>query len=264
MNWGGAKMQAYQLIDKPQIDMLSETRGRYEPPADARRVRFATLLAAGGRDALEAKQLSLLDSVSKQDVDGGGRVYIAGDQSLLSRRAIAVIGARKATDIGKKRARQLGRQLAEAGVVVVSGLAEGIDTEALSGAIEAGGRVVAVIGTPIDQAYPAKNKRLQELIYREHLLISQFALGSRVFPSNFPARNRTMAALSDASVVIEASDSSGTLHQCAECQRLGRWLVIAQNVIKNPDISWPDDFIGKPKTFVLESTDELLKTVYGA
>ncbi len=243
---------------------VGSTRGpRYRPPEEARAVPFAQLLAAGGRDALERKQLDLLGAVTKSDETGTGRVFVAGDITLLSRRCIAVIGARKASDLGRRRARQLGRQLAEAGIVVVSGLAEGIDTEALTGAMEAGGRVIAVIGTPLEQAYPAKNKLLQETIYSKHLLISQFATGERVFPSNFPARNRTMAALSDASVVIEASDTSGTLHQAAECQKLGRWLVIARSVVDNLDLKWPKGFVGKPKTAILETTPQLLQTIYG-
>lgn len=233
---------------------------RYHPPIDVRAVRFTGLLARGGRDALEPKQLDFLRSISKAE---DGSVTVAGDVDILAGQCIAVIGARKASDLGRRRARQLGRQLAERGVVVVSGLAEGIDTEALTGAIEAGGRVVAVIGTPIDQAYPAKNAELQEAIYRDHLLVSQFAIGSRVFPSNFPARNRTMAALSDASVVIEASDTSGTLHQAVECQRLGRWLVIARSVVDDPTLTWPAKFMGHPRTIVLEATDQLLASIYG-
>jgi len=236
---------------------------RYRPPVDAKAVPFADLLARGGRNMLEARQMDFLQSVTKGDETGGGRVFVAGNTSLLNRHCVAVIGARKASEMGRRRARKLGAQLAAAGVVVVSGLAEGIDTEALTGAMEAGGSVVGVIGTPIEQAYPASNKALQEAIYRDHLLISQFPTGQRVFPSNFPARNRTMAALSDASVVIEASDTSGTLHQAAECQRLGRWLVIAKSVADDPGLNWPAKFIGKPKTMILETTSQLLTTIYG-
>lgn len=256
-------MQVLPVIDDSRRRRSPEGgRGaRYRPPEHIHAIPFARLLALGGRDALEPKQLDMLGSVTKSD--GGGRVFVAGDTTLLSGRCIAVIGARKASDLGRRRARQLGRQLAQAGVVVVSGLAEGIDTEALSGAMEAGGRVVAVIGTPLDQAYPAKNKTLQEAIYSDHLLISQFAAGERVYPSNFPARNRTMAALSDASVVIEASDTSGTLHQAAECQRLGRWLVIARNVVDDEALTWPAKFRDKPMTTILESTPQLLSTIYG-
>lgn len=263
--YSGSLMQVLPVIDDSRRRRSPEGgRGvRYRPPEQVQAVPFAQLLAASGRNALERKQLDMLGSVTKSD-GAAGRVFAAGDTSLLNGHCIAVIGARKASDLGRRRARQLGRQLAEAGVVVVSGLADGIDTEALTGAIEAGGRVIGVIGTPIDQAYPAKNKELQEVIYRDHLLISQFAAGDRVFPSNFPARNRTMAALSDASVVIEASDTSGTLHQAAECQRLGRWLVIARSVVENPELSWPAKFVGKPRTVVLESTAQLLETIYPA
>lgn len=237
------------------------SNARYTPPADVVAVPFSDLLAAGGRDALEPKQMDFLRTVTKSDGERG-RVYTAGNIALLDGPCIAVIGARKVSDVGRLRARQLGRQLAEAGVVVISGLAEGVDTAALSGAIDAGGSVAAVIGTPIDEAYPAKNKVLQEKIYRHHLLISQFASGERVYPSNFPARNRTMAALSDASVVIEASDTSGTLHQAVECQRLGRWLVIAKSVTQNPALTWPAKFLDHPRTIVLESTEQLLSVVY--
>lgn len=242
--------------------MAGVSRGRYVAPSDVRMTCIRTLLSSTPRADLDPKQLSFLE----RGIGEAARSYdlwLAGNVDLTKRRCIAVIGARKASVMGRKRARQLGRQLADEGVVVVSGLAEGVDTEALTGAMDAGGSVIAVIGTPIDQAYPAKNKALQEAIYRDHLLISQFAPGTRVFPSNFPARNRTMAAISDASVVIEASDTSGTLHQAAECQRLGKWLAIARSVVDDPTLTWPAKFVGQPKTVILESTPQLLGTVYG-
>jgi DNA processing protein len=140
----------------------------------------------------------------------------------------------------------------------MSGLAKGIDTEALTAAIEAGGRVVAVIGTPVDKAYPAENKRLQERIYHDHLLISQFPSGGRVFQSNFPVRNRLMAALSDATAIVEAGETSGTLHQATACLKYERWLFIARNVVDNPNLRWPGRFVGKPRTRVLSTTDDVL------
>lgn len=244
-------------------DMSGARHHRYETPTKVEQVSLRHLVSTLPRPALEAGQLDLLDN-SKDTATVRATLYLAGNASLLEKRCIAVIGARKASDVGRKRARKFARELAERGVVVVSGLAEGIDTEALTSALEAGGRVVAVIGTPLDQAYPAKNKELQERIYRDHLLVSQFDPGTRVFPSNFPARNRTMAALSDASVVIEASDTSGTLHQAAECMRLGRWLGIARGVAEDPGLTWPAAFIDKPRCAVLETTDQFLETVYSA
>ena len=150
----------------------------------------------------------------------GPRLWCAGDLSLIRNPAVAVVGTRDVSPEGAARARRLARELVAAGVTVVSGLARGVDTEALTAAIGAGGRVVAVIGTPIDKAYPTENRRLQELIYREHLLISQFEPGGRTFQNHFPQRNRLMAALTDASAIVEAGETSGTLHQATECGQI--------------------------------------------
>ena len=141
----------------------------------------------------------------------------------------------------------------------MSGLARGVDTEALTAAIDAGGKVVAVIGTPIDRAYPAENRGLQEQIYRDHLLVSQFEPGNRVFQSNFPERNKLMAALSDASVIIEASDSSGTLHQAAECVRLGRSLFVARSTMEDRSLTWPAKFKDYPNVHTLSKADEVVR-----
>jgi DNA processing protein len=185
-----------------------------------------------------------------------------GDTSLIKQKCVAIVGTREVSPEGAARSRNLARALVAAGVVVVSGLARGVDTEALTAAMDAGGRVIAVIGTPIDKAYPAENKTLQERIYREHLLVSQFAPDERVFPSNFPERNKLMAALSDGTAIIEAGDTSGTLHQAAECVRLRRWLFIAKNVVENPSLQWPKGFIGYERCKTLASPDDVLQAVW--
>src|SRR5262249_6258559 len=149
---------------------------------------------------------------------------------------------------GWKRAYQLSRSLASAGVTVVSGLARGVDTAALSSVLDNRGHAVAVIGTPLDKAYPAENSELQQQIYAQHLLISPFPNGSNVFKSNFPVRNRVMAAISDATVIIEASDTSGTLHQASECVALKRWLFISQAVLDDTSLKWPQRFLGYERT----------------
>ena len=132
----------------------------------------------------------------------------------------------------------------------------------MTSAISAGGRTAGVTGTPLDTAYPAKNKRLQETLYRDHVLVSQFKKGERTFQSNFPKRNRLMALLSDATVVIEASDSSGTLHQASECLLLNRWLFIARSVAENTSLSWPARFFPSERCRILDSTEQLVSTVY--
>jgi DNA processing protein len=188
----------------------------------------------------------------------GVKIWVAGDASLVKLPCVAIVGSRKVTAEGANRTRRLARELSAAGVVVVSGLARGVDSEALNAAIAAKGRTIAVIGTPIDRAYPAENKRLQETIYREHLLISQFAPGRTVYPSNFPERNKLMAAISDATVIVEASDESGSLHQAIECTRLGRWLFIIKSLAENPTLRWPKDFLQYKTTRILNHTSELL------
>jgi DNA processing protein len=191
------------------------------------------------------------------DRSGDLKLYFAGDLSLLSRPCVAIVGTRKVSDAGAKRARRLARELVQRGVVVVSGLAHGVDTCAHTGAIEHGGDTVAVIGTPLEKAYPADNADLQETIYRDHLLVSQFAPGERTFKSSFPQRNRLMAALCDATVVIEAGESSGTLHQAWECIRLGRWLFVARSVVEDPSLEWPEKARAYSTTVPLDSVDDI-------
>jgi DNA processing protein len=189
------------------------------------------------------------------------QVWCVGDESLLRKKCVAIVGTRNVSVEGAARSRRLARELASAGVVVVSGLAKGVDTEALTAAMESGGKVVAVIGTPIDRSYPAENKHVQELIYRDHLLVSQFAPGEQVYPSNFPERNKLMAALSDATAITEAGDTSGTLHQAAECVRLGRWLFIAKSVVDDISLQWPKRFLGQTRVSSFSSTEDILTAI---
>jgi DNA processing protein len=226
---------------------------RYTPPAPQLvHISNLTTLIHGIRTIIPEQQPRL---------ESDGTLWCVGDVSLLQKKCVAIVGTREVSKDGAARSRRLARELAAAGVVIISGLAKGVDTEALSAAIEAKGRVVAVIGTPIDKAYPAENARLQERIYRDHLLISQFATGERVYQSNFPDRNRLMAAVSDATVIIEAGDTSGTLHQASECVRLERWLLIAKSVTDDPSLQWPKRFLGKPKVETLSSTEDVLRAI---
>ena len=238
-------------------------RSSYEPPHQVRVTSLRALLDGTSRAPQGPKQFDMLAAINAAHADAEAdlTVFIAGDAELLKRPCVSVIGTRAVSDEGAARARRVAKELACRGIVVVSGLAEGVDTEAMTAAIAQGGRTIGVIGTPLSKAYPAKNAALQEAVYRDHLLISQFAEGMRTFKSSFPQRNRLMAFLSDASVIIEASDTSGTLHQAAECQRLGRWLFIAKSVADDPDLKWPKSFLGQPKTAVLERTDDIVKAI---
>lgn len=188
------------------------------------------------------------------------QIHGVGDLSLVERPRIAIVGARKATTEGRRRAAQLARDCARAGVVVVSGLAEGIDYAAHTAAIEHGGKTIAVVGTPLDKVYPTKHAALQRQIYREHLLLSPFTWGEKFVPNNFPERNRIMARLAMATVIIEASDTSGSLHQAAESVQVGHPVFIAATMLDNPKVTWPKRFIGddKPSGRILRTSADVI------
>jgi DNA processing protein len=234
-------------------------KGRYHPPSETSLVDLKTVIRDRGYDVEKPQQLDLLRAKDAKNQDVA--LYYAGDLSLLNMPAVAIVGAREVSSQGKSRAYRLARELAQAGVVVVSGLAKGVDTAAHYGAIENQGRTIAVIGTPISKAYPAENAPLQEQIYSHHLLVSPFAPGEAVFQSNFPKRNRVMALLSDATVIVEASDTSGSLHQAAECVRSNRWLFIMKSVMDDPALTWPQRFLGNPKVAVFASTQDILDAI---
>jgi DNA processing protein len=134
-----------------------------------------------------------------------------GDAALLDRAAVAVVGARSCSTYGRAVARSLGRDLAAAGLVVVSGMARGIDGEAHRGALEAGGVTVAVLGCGIDRDYPAAHGELARRVCEQGLVVSEYEPGVEPAPWRFPARNRIIAGLCRATVVVEARERSGAL-----------------------------------------------------
>jgi DNA processing protein len=171
-------------------------------------------------------------------------LYMEGDISLLTMGArVSVVGSRKASEAGQKRAYLFTKYLVEAGITVVSGLAEGIDTIAHRAAIDLGGKTIAVLGTPLDKVYPKSNAGLIQEIKANHLAVSQFSRGYPSRAENFPRRNRTMALISDATVIIEASEKSGTRHQGWEALRIGRTLFILDSVASDNSLSWPSEMI---------------------
>jgi DNA processing protein len=133
------------------------------------------------------------------------------DPELLARPAVAVVGARACSGYGATVARSLGRELAAAGLVVVSGLARGVDAEAHRGALAAGGATVAVLGCGIDRDYPAAHAQLASRIAESGLVVSEYAPGVEPAPWRFPARNRIIAGLAAVTVVVEARERSGAL-----------------------------------------------------
>ena len=172
------------------------------------------------------------------------RLFVAGDRSLFEvHPRVAVVGSRKASPEGVNRATRVSRLLVQHGAIVVSGMAEGIDAAAHTAAIKANGRTIAVLGTPLDKSYPKSNAELQREVMEKHAAISQFPVGYPTTPRNFPMRNALMALIVNASVIVEAGETSGALSQGWETLRLGRLLFIMDSVFSLPGLKWPHEML---------------------
>ncbi len=190
-------------------------------------------------------------------------LYFTGNLQFLETRSVSIVGTRNPTLNGIKRTQKLAKLLVQHDFTIFSGLAQGIDTAAHTTAIQVKGRTVAVIGTPIDEYYPRNNKELQDKIAKDHLLISQVPFiktssqdyrRNRVF---FPERNKTMAALSDATIIVEAGNTSGALVQAKAALEQNRKLFILQNCFDNKDLTWPSKLEKKGAIRVREFNDIL-------
>jgi DNA processing protein len=154
--------------------------------------------------------------------DPPASLFVRGQPDVLALPAIAVVGARSCSAYGAQVARSLARELSAAGVVVVSGLARGVDGEAHRGALEAGGVTVAVLGCGIDRDYPRSHTELGRRIVGSGAVVSEYPAGVDPAPWRFPARNRIIAGLALATVVVEARERSGALITADFALELGR------------------------------------------
>lgn len=159
---------------------------------------------------------------------------VRGEVGLLQRPSVAVVGARNASLNGRSFARELGRELARAGLVVVSGLARGIDTAAHEGALAAAGVTVAVIAAGVDVAYPPENAELMARIAAEGAVISERPLGAVARAKDFPRRNRVIAGLALGTVVVEAAPASGSLITAKLALDYGREVMAVPGTPQDP------------------------------
>lgn len=153
---------------------------------------------------------------------------------ILSRPRVAIVGSRKVTAYGKNVTAMFAAGLAKEGIVIVSGLAFGVDTLAHTAALEAGGLTVAVLPTGLDKIYPSSNQQLAQQITKQGMLVTEYPNGTRSFRGNFVARNRLVSGLSDAVLVTEAAENSGTLHTAQFAIKQGRKVFAVPGNITNP------------------------------
>ena len=149
-------------------------------------------------------------------------LYVNGRVELLGGESIAIVGSRHATRQGLDNARSFAAQLSDAGLTIVSGLALGIDAAAHEGGLEGAGSTVAVVGTGLDSAYPTRNRTLAGRIAEQGLLVSEYSLGTPPLQAHFPQRNRIIASLARATLVVEAAPQSGSLITARLANEAGR------------------------------------------
>ncbi len=191
---------------------------------------------------------------------GDRQLWYEGDVGLLLQPCASIIGTRNITKEGAYRASRVTKILVDNNFCIVSGLAKGIDTLAHKATLMLGGKTIAVMGTPIDDCYPKENLALKERIISEGLVVSQFAPGSVVYPSNFPKRNELMASLSEITIVIEASEKSGTRHQVKSAVKMGKKVGFLSS-LANKKYDWILDAIESGHGFIIDKPEDLLQII---
>ncbi len=182
-------------------------------------------------------------------------LYTLGNYKLLSDPQIAIVGSRNCTPGGASNAEAFAAYLAGAGLTITSGMALGIDKHAHQGALRADGKTIAVIGTGIDRIYPSRNRQLAYDIAEHGLIVSEFPLGTTPIPANFPRRNRIISGLSLATLVVEATQKSGSLITAQHCVEQGREVFAIPGSIHNPQAKGCHQLIRQGAKLVDQAAD---------
>lgn len=194
-------------------------------------------------------------------------LYVRGDAQVFNLPSIGIVGTRKPTIYGTQMAQRLGRDLAARGLVIVSGLARGIDAIAHHGAMDAHGRAIGVLGTGIDVCYPKENKKLYEKVLERGVIISEFPLRTHPAPENFPVRNRIVAGLPLGVVIVEGAQYSGSLITARLAMEFGREVFGVPGNVTQPVSFAPNQLIKQGAKLVTNAEDvieELPTPIRGA
>ncbi|VVB90625.1 DNA recombination-mediator protein A [uncultured archaeon] len=210
-------------------------------------------------------------------------LHVKGNLEALNKNSIAIVGTRKPSDFGKNQAKKIAKLFAKEGYVVISGLAEGIDSAAHKGALETNGQTVAVLAHGLDIVYPYKNKELADaIIINNGALVSEYPSGTKIFNSFFVERDRIQSGLSLGVLVIETGIKGGTMHTVGFCEKQKRVLIVMKHPLNSPEASKQsgnnqliadnranivfenDDDVYLAKTLMQKKKDELyaLKSAY--
>jgi DNA processing protein len=244
-------------------DLVEETGSAQPILREEQGLLVAELLDAAARDVAQweaqgFRLVTVLDPDYPENLravyDRPPLLFVLGRLEHRDRQSVAVIGSRRASPDGLARARTVAEALVASGYTIVSGLASGIDTSAHRAALAAGGRTIAVIGTGLQRAYPRQNASLQRRIGAEGAVISQFWPDTRPSRENFPLRNALMSGLALATIVVEATHTSGARTQARAALAHGRPVVLASKLL---DQRWARDLAARPGVYVIRSLPEL-------
>jgi len=197
-------------------------------------------------------------SALRDDPEPPGVLFALGDLGALDGPRVAVVGTRRCTGTGGGVARDLGRDLTEAGVGVVSGLALGIDGAAHRGVLDAGGRPIGVVGSGVDVVYPSRHRDLWAQVRQHGLLLSECPLGARPTAWRFPARNRIIAALADVVVVVESHAAGGSMHTVREAADRSVQVMAVPGSVRNPAAAGTNLLLAEGCAPARDATDVLV------
>jgi DNA processing protein len=185
-------------------------------------------------------------------------LFVRGELSAGDERSVAIVGSRHASDHGRAHARRLATGLSEAGYVVASGLAAGIDAAAHAATLDAGGRTLAVIGTGVDRVYPSAHAPLQRTIAERGAVISCFWPDQAPTRQSFPLRNCVMSGLTRATVIVEASFTSGTRVQARRALAHGRPVCLASKLLAQ---RWAQELAERPNVHIADTADQIAAVI---
>lgn len=193
----------------------------------------------------------------KEIFDPPPMLYARGRVDLLNTLAIAVVGTRRPTAYGTTAATRLSKDLADAGLTIVSGMASGIDTAAHKAVLDAGGNTIAVFGCGVDELYPAENRKLSEKIIEKGLIVSDFPMGTPPYPQNFPLRNRIISGLSVGVLIVEGGQYSGSAITARLASEQGREVFAVPGNITSK-MSWGPNLLIKQGSKLVQDWNDVV------
>ncbi|MBC7869976.1 MAG: DNA-protecting protein DprA [Chitinophagaceae bacterium] len=237
-------------LEESIIVVLRQTRAQINLDAEMAKIEKAGAWLLTFNDNDYPTTLKAID-------DAPAVLYIRGVLTPTDDLALSVVGTRKATQYGRDVAHDLSKRLAQQGITIISGLAQGIDSAAHLGALAGGGRTIAILGCGVDVIYPRENRELAQKIIADGALVSEFPIGTQPISSNFPRRNRIVSGMALGVLVIEAPEGSGALITAELAAEQGREVFAVPGNILNPMSRGTNRLIQDGAKLVMQAEDIL-------